>query len=77
LADQIRRIDTIILDSIMRTILQSENVQDSILDYVVKGLIQTSLRGVDSHGIRLFPHYLEALKAGRINGKPNIKFIMK
>jgi len=35
------------------------------------GLSETSLRGVDSHGIRLLPHYLNALKNGRINGKPN------
>ena len=72
--NQIRRIDVKTLDSMMRTILQRENVQDSILGYVVNGLIQTSLRGVDSHGIRLFPHYIRALIAGRINGNPNIKF---
>ena len=37
---------------------------------VSKGLVETSLRGVDSHGIRLLPHYVNALKNGRINGKP-------
>jgi len=37
------------------------------------GLSETSLRGVDSHGIRLLPHYLNALKNGRINGKPAFK----
>ena len=40
---------------------------------VSNGLSETSLRGVDSHGIRLLPHYLNALKKGRVNGKP--KFI--
>ena len=44
-------------------------------DSVALGLSETSLRGVDSHGIRLLPHYLNALKNGRINGKPefNVK----
>jgi ureidoglycolate dehydrogenase (NAD+) len=37
-------------------------------------LTTTSLRGVDSHGIRLAPHYIRALKAGRINSKPKFKF---
>ena len=40
---------------------------------VSKGLTETSLRGVDSHGIRLLPHYLNALINGRINGKPRFK----
>jgi len=40
---------------------------------VSKGLVETSLRGVDSHGIRLLPHYLNALQNGRINGKPKFK----
>ena len=39
-----------------------------------EGLLLGSLRGVDSHGIRLLPHYIKALKAGRLNPKPNLKF---
>ena len=38
------------------------------------GLVWTSLRGIDSHGIRLLPHYLEGIKSGRINPNPNMKF---
>jgi len=41
---------------------------------VSDGLVHASLRGVDSHGIRLFPHYLAALKGGRINGQPKFLF---
>lgn len=37
------------------------------------GLSETSLRGVDSHGIRLLPHYINALRNGRINGHPKFK----
>ena len=40
---------------------------------VADGLVETSLRGVDSHGIRLLPHYIRALEGGRINGRPVFK----
>lgn len=55
-------------------ILASLNVDKESAFHVVEGLLQTSLRGVDSHGIRLFPHYVRALKAGRINGNPQYRF---
>lgn len=58
----------------IKNILLTENASDFVAVYVSKGLVQASLRGVDSHGIRLFPHYLKALKAGRINPKPKYNF---
>lgn len=42
--------------------------------HVVASLIQTSLRGVDSHGIELLPHYVRALDSGRINADPRYRF---
>lgn len=42
---------------------------------VVDGLVDTSLRGVDSHGIRLIPHYIGALELGRINKNPKFVFV--
>jgi len=38
---------------------------------VARGLVETSLRGVDSHGLRLLPHYLRSAKCGRKNPTPN------
>jgi len=46
----------------------------SIYRPVIDGLIETSLRGVDSHGIRLMPHYVKGCLNGRINIKPKFKF---
>jgi ureidoglycolate dehydrogenase (NAD+) len=45
-------------------------VRDNIARPVVDGLVGTSLRGVDSHGVELFPHYVAAVKGGRINPEP-------
>jgi LDH2 family malate/lactate/ureidoglycolate dehydrogenase len=41
---------------------------------VTKVLVGASLRGVDSHGVRLLPHYVRGLKGGRLNGRPNPTF---
>lgn len=39
------------------------------------GLCETSLRGVESHGIRLLKHYVDSAIYGRKNPKPKFKFI--
>jgi ureidoglycolate dehydrogenase (NAD+) len=42
---------------------------------VAAALTETSLRGVDSHGIRLLLHYAKVVRTGRINPKPQLSFI--
>ena len=44
---------------------------------VTLGLCETSLRGVDSHGIRLLKHYVTSALKGKKNPKPNFRFIRK
>lgn len=58
-------------------ILNAFSVESKVKRYLVDGLLHASMRGVDSHGIRLFPHYVMALENGRINGHPRYKFEMK
>ena len=40
---------------------------------ISESLVLASLRGVDSHGIRLAVHYAKAAEAGRINTRPKLK----
>ena len=47
------------------------------INAVSQALCETSLRGVDSHGIRLLKHYSESAENGRKNPKPKMKFIKK
>lgn len=54
--------------------LKEKKVVEKVAKDVVSSLIETSLRGVDSHGIRLLPHYLKAIDSGRINIDPNFIF---
>lgn len=39
----------------------------------VHALVQASLRGVDSHGVGLMPHYIDAALIGRINLSPTFR----
>lgn len=55
-------------------VLSRHKVRADVATWVAGGLVQASLRGVDSHGVRLLPHYLRALKAGRLNADPIYRF---
>ncbi|MDD9303635.1 MAG: Ldh family oxidoreductase [Desulfobacter sp.] len=55
---------------IIKGALLKEGVENQTAEYVAQGLTLTSLRGTDSHGIRLIHHYLAAVQSGRINPTP-------
>jgi LDH2 family malate/lactate/ureidoglycolate dehydrogenase len=40
---------------------------------VARALTAASLRGVDSHGVRLLPHYVRVLTSGRVAGDPQLR----
>ncbi|MBF0234920.1 MAG: Ldh family oxidoreductase [Desulfamplus sp.] len=56
------------------SILMDITVSELAAVHVAESLVTTSLRGVDSHGVNLFPHYVRAVKAGRINAWPKMSF---
>ncbi|MBI3619773.1 Ldh family oxidoreductase [Candidatus Roizmanbacteria bacterium] len=62
------------IKKLLGTLFKKIKVRKEIYSPVIDGLIETSLRGVDSHGIRLAPHYLEATLLGRINPDPQFEF---
>jgi LDH2 family malate/lactate/ureidoglycolate dehydrogenase len=64
--------DTLV--SVMSGLLLEAGVSGESVTHVVNSMIQTSERGVDSHGIQLFPHYLHAARSGRINRTPHMRF---
>ena len=68
-----RRFDAKQLENLMPSTLAAHGAASDSIRHVVASLVQTSLRGVDSHGINLFPHYCKAVSAGRVNGTPNIQ----
>jgi ureidoglycolate dehydrogenase (NAD+) len=54
--------------------MEKAGVPSPTASIVVNALITTSLRGVDSHGIRLMAHYLKAIRLGRINPNASFRF---
>jgi ureidoglycolate dehydrogenase (NAD+) len=66
------RLDAPRLATLMHARLAALEVDPEAAAHVVGSLVQTSLRGVDSHGIQLFPHYVRAVGAGRIAARPRI-----
>lgn len=55
-------------------LFKASGVGEQTAQAVVDSLVDTSLRGIDSHGVRLIPHYLTAIELGRINKKPRFQF---
>lgn len=51
--------------------LAASGARADVAQMTARGLWHTSLRGVDSHGIRLLAHYVHATRGGRINPQPN------
>ncbi len=62
------------IERFMVEALRARDVRSDVREHVASGLVQASLRGVDSHGVRLFPHYVRALDAGRLNPQPEYRF---
>jgi len=65
-------LDSDTLAKLMQRELAKSGVGQESVRHVVSSLVETSLRGVDSHGINLLPHYLRAVAAGRIAREPQI-----
>lgn len=56
--------------------LQAVGADDQTRSAVVRALSHASGLGVDSHGYRLLPHYLEGLRKGRLNPEPAPQMIV-
>lgn len=65
------------VERFVRGVLISTGVNEDVARDTADGLVMASVRGVDSHGIRLLPHYIEELEAGRINPYPEFGFDRK
>lgn len=60
------------LDRILREALLRRGLSEEHAGWVVDGLVETSLRGVDTHGVRLFPTYIQELDGGRSRARPEM-----
>lgn len=62
------------LERFVAEVLQAAGADDHSVRSTVRALVGASLRGVDSHGVRLLPHYVKVLQGGRVKGAPRMRF---
>jgi LDH2 family malate/lactate/ureidoglycolate dehydrogenase len=56
-----------------RKLLVAHGLPEEDAATVARCLVLADLRGVDTHGLQTLPHYLERVRRGLINPKPNLK----
>ncbi len=59
----------------MRDVLDRRGLSEEHASYVVEGLLEASLRGIDTHGVRLFPIYVSELDGGRSRARPELRWL--
>lgn len=65
-------IDALALAARAAASLREVGVSDVSAAATVRALMHASLAGVDSHGVRLLPHYCSVVAGGRVNGDPRV-----
>ncbi len=68
------RLSNTILTEVLHINLAKIGVNSLASRHLVDSIVSTSLRGTDSHGINLFPHYWTVLNNGRVNKNPELKW---
>lgn len=63
------------LSRILRAALLRRGLSAEHAGWVADGLVETSLRGIDTHGVRLFPTYIKELDGGRSRARPELTWI--
>jgi LDH2 family malate/lactate/ureidoglycolate dehydrogenase len=53
--------------------LRAGGADEPSADAATRALVQASCLGIDSHGVRLVPHYVKMMRAGRVNPRPKFQ----
>lgn len=70
-----RQVPAETLARLMTDALHRRGLPEEHASWVVDGLLEASLRGVDTHGVRLFPTYLAELDGGRSQANPTLHWL--
>lgn len=62
------------LGHVIEQIMRHHQLSARHAEFVRQGLLFASLRGVDTHGIRLLPTYIQELTQGRSNANPQFTY---
>ncbi len=61
------------VESFVKSLVIGAGASEESAAAVARALTDASMRAVDTHGVRLTPHYLRGLKAGRIKTAPSVR----
>lgn len=68
------RVSAEALSAFMRQALARCEVDEASCEAVADALVTASRMGTDSHGLRLLPHYVNAVQGGRIKPQADMRF---
>ncbi|WP_348771328.1 Ldh family oxidoreductase [Azospirillum sp. SYSU D00513] len=69
------RYDAAALDSFCRAVFLAAGADQATADAATRAMMHGSSLGVDSHGVRLLMHYVTVMTQGRVNPRPNLRFV--
>lgn len=58
-------------------VLAAAGADEATASAATNAMMHGSRLGVDSHGVRLLAHYVEALRGGRVSGRPDVKIVRR
>ncbi|MDT1061399.1 Ldh family oxidoreductase [Paracoccus sp. CPCC 101403] len=61
------------LDRFCRAAFLAVGADEATADAATRSMMHGTRFGVDSHGVRLLPHYLKVLQGGRLNPRPQVR----
>ena len=62
------------LERFCQAVLAAAGADGPSAEAAARAMMHASIHGVDSHGVRLLPHYYKVLRGGRVKGAPAITF---
>src|SRR5215468_8853513 len=68
------RVERDALAGFVRALIGRAGADDDGAAAVTRAVMEASSRGVDTHGVRLVPHYAQTVAGGRVNGKAKPSF---
>jgi ureidoglycolate dehydrogenase (NAD+) len=66
-------VDHAYLQRFVQSCFVQAGLSEENAELVARSLVSSNLRGIDSHGVARLPHYLNRIRHGSINPRPNIQ----
>jgi LDH2 family malate/lactate/ureidoglycolate dehydrogenase len=60
------------IEDFCRKIFLATGADQQTADAATRGMLHGTRYGIDSHGVRLLPHYVKGLTEGRLNPRPHV-----